>query len=233
MLVLAPIGALVVARIVDRDGALLANRAAPRRVLGERGVGVELLDRAVRSDGEAIGEVGLRGEQVETVHGERVLGRLIHDAHQLVQVAHPRESHRGVPRDRQLGVLGRELLGPLTKREARLLDRAGDEGGHRDHREEREEADHADVDLPPLASEEDLGNERREVRDDRDGAREERSRDPHPEDRREDREDVVREVPRVDPARQHEEDRRDDLGDGRAHGETALSEPAIWKDVEP
>ncbi len=134
VLMLAAIRCLVVGLIVDRDGPLLANRTAPRRVLRERRVGVELLDRAVRPHGETVGELGLRSEEVEAVHGERVLGRLVYDADELVQLVHARKSDRGVPGYRELRVLGRELLGTLAKREARLLDRARDERGHRDHR---------------------------------------------------------------------------------------------------
>src|SRR5439155_21087629 len=62
MLVPAAIRRLFIARVVDRYRALLANSPAPRRVLWECRVGMELLDRAVRSNGEAIGEVGLRCE---------------------------------------------------------------------------------------------------------------------------------------------------------------------------
>src|SRR5438477_2377326 len=133
MLMSAAIRRLLIARVVYSDRALLANRATPRRVLGKGRVGMELFDRALRPDREAIGEVRLRREEVETVHSERVLRRLVHDAHELVKIAYPRESDRGIPRDRQLRVLRRELLGPLAEREARFLDRARDERGHRDH----------------------------------------------------------------------------------------------------
>ena len=233
MLVPAAIRRLFIARVVDRYRALLANSPAPRRVLWECRVGMELLDRAVLSNGEAIGEVGLRGEEVETVHSERVLRRLVNHAHELVKIADPRESDRCVPRDRQLGVLGRKLLGPLAQRETRLLDRARDERGHRDHREKSEEADDADVDLTALAPEEDLRDERRQVRHDRDRPGEQGSRDAHPKDGREDRQHVVGEVARVDPAGQDEEDGRDDLGDRGADREAALAEPVVWENVEP
>ena len=60
MLVVArPVRDLVITRVVDGDGALLANGAPARRVFGKGWIGVELLDQGVRSDGESIGEVGL------------------------------------------------------------------------------------------------------------------------------------------------------------------------------
>ena len=233
MLMLVSIRGLAVARVVHGDGPLLAHRTAPRRVLGKGRVRVEILDRAVRSDSEPVGEIGLRGEEVETIYRERILGRLVDDAHELVEVADPRESDRGVPRDRELGVLRRELLRPFAEREPRLLDRSRDERGHGDHREQSEEADDTDVDLRALAAEKDLGNEGREVRHHGDRSGEEGPGDAHTEDGREDREDVVREVPRVDPAGKDEEDRGDDLGDRRPDREAALSEPAIGENVEP
>src|SRR5207237_782326 len=64
MLVVArPVRDLVITRVVDGDGALLANGAPARRVLGKGWIGVELLDQGVRSDGESIGAVRARPER--------------------------------------------------------------------------------------------------------------------------------------------------------------------------
>ena len=222
-----------VTRVVHRDGPLFADRAPAGRVLGEGRIGVEFFHRPGRPDRVAVGEVGLRREEIETVDGERVLRRLVDHPDELVKLAHARERERGVASDLQLDVLFRELVGPLPQQRARLLSRTRDERGDRDDGDEREEADDAEVEHRRLASEEDLPGHRRDEADDGDRAGEERSRDPHAEDRREDRQHVEREVPGVDAAGQDEEDRRDDLRRGGADREPAVSQPVVREHVEP
>ena len=95
----------LVARIVHRDGPLLAHGPATRCVLGQRRVGMELFHSAIGPDRVAVREVRLPREEVQAVDRERVLRRLVDDAHQLVELAHARERKSRVPRHTKLDVL--------------------------------------------------------------------------------------------------------------------------------
>src|SRR5437867_4054938 len=90
----------LVLRVAYRDRALLPDRATARRVLRERGIGVELLHGSVGSDRVAVREIGLRREQVEPLDRKRVLGRFVDDPNELVKLANARESDGRVARDR-------------------------------------------------------------------------------------------------------------------------------------
>ena len=64
---------VLVQAVVDHDRALLADGAAPRRVLGQRWIRVELLDRAGETERVAHVEVRGGGEEEDPVrmHGAR------------------------------------------------------------------------------------------------------------------------------------------------------------------